>query len=196
MSINTATIRVMNRLCHTDCPFSDGLVYASNPPKCKCELTGEYHFFGDECNVKESDTNVKPINNNIYADKEKDIKVGSITVKGFDSLVNALKVLLDNHYKILIKKDGFNKYNESTLLTIEYYTEPKESDKVAQEAYHDYLVNKALTNSQSNSTTINNITDITATSKAIIKEDVTPLVGYADINDMIVGSIEGVTNNE
>jgi len=159
-----------NRYCHTDCSFSDGMVYTSNPAKCKCEITGEYHYFGDECNItKEQRLNyenrIRPINNEIYADKEKDIKAGSITVKGFDSLVNALKVLLDNHYKILIKKDGFNKYNESTLLTIEYYTEHKEPDKVVQEAYHDYLVNKALTNSQNksnktDSVTLNDITRI------------------------------------
>ena len=100
---------VRTRHCHTDCPYSDSMVYASNPPKCKCEITGEYHYFGDICNITKEqrsnyDNKIKSINNDIYANKEDDIKVGSITVKGFDSLVNVLKILIDNHYKILIKK--------------------------------------------------------------------------------------------
>lgn len=32
------------------CPFNDGMCYTSNPPKRKCTITGEFHFYDDECN--------------------------------------------------------------------------------------------------------------------------------------------------
>ena len=99
----TNSIKYHNRLCGY-CGFT----YTSNPPKCKCIITGEYHFYNETCNVPDP-ISFSVNDNEIYANKEEDIKVGSITVKGFDSLVNTLKILLDNHYKILIKKDGFNK---------------------------------------------------------------------------------------
>ena len=34
-----------------NCSFTDGLCYTSNPPKVKCTITGEFHGYGDTCNV-------------------------------------------------------------------------------------------------------------------------------------------------
>jgi hypothetical protein len=36
------------------CPFNDGMCYTSNPPKRKCTITGEFHFYDDECNCEYS----------------------------------------------------------------------------------------------------------------------------------------------
>ena len=33
------------------CEFTDGLVYASNPPQCKCTFTGKFHYMGDKCDA-------------------------------------------------------------------------------------------------------------------------------------------------
>ena len=33
------------------CKFTDGLCYTSNPPQCKCTITGEFHYYDDTCNV-------------------------------------------------------------------------------------------------------------------------------------------------
>lgn len=36
------------------CPFTDGMCYTSNPPKRKCDITGEFHYYDDECNCEYS----------------------------------------------------------------------------------------------------------------------------------------------
>ena len=36
------------------CPFTDGVCYTSNPPKRKCIITGEFHYYDDECNCEYS----------------------------------------------------------------------------------------------------------------------------------------------
>ncbi len=36
-----------------NCPHTDGLCYNSLPPMVRCTITGEYHYYGDECNCKE-----------------------------------------------------------------------------------------------------------------------------------------------
>lgn len=36
-----------------NCDKTDGLCYASLPPKVKCTVTGEYHLYSDECTVKQ-----------------------------------------------------------------------------------------------------------------------------------------------
>ena len=35
------------------CPHTDGCCYTSIPPKVKCNITGRYHYYGDECDCKE-----------------------------------------------------------------------------------------------------------------------------------------------
>ena len=35
-----------------DCGKTDGMIYMSNPPKIKCEVTGQFHFLNEECNVE------------------------------------------------------------------------------------------------------------------------------------------------
>mgnify|MGYP006927030270 CR=1 FL=1 len=35
-----------------DCDKTDGLCYASLPPKVKCTVTGEYHLYDDECSIE------------------------------------------------------------------------------------------------------------------------------------------------
>ena len=33
------------------CKYNDGCTYTSLPPRCKCTITGEFHFGNDDCNV-------------------------------------------------------------------------------------------------------------------------------------------------
>lgn len=33
------------------CPFNDGMIYTSYPPKYRCTITNEYHFGDETCNV-------------------------------------------------------------------------------------------------------------------------------------------------
>ncbi len=35
------------------CPHTDGLCYASMPPQVRCNITGEYHYYGDACDCRE-----------------------------------------------------------------------------------------------------------------------------------------------
>lgn len=35
------------------CPFTDGCCYTSLPPKVKCTITNEYHYYSDICNCEE-----------------------------------------------------------------------------------------------------------------------------------------------
>ena len=41
------------------CPFTDGCCYTSLPPKVKCSITNEFHYYGDECNCVEAMTSKK-----------------------------------------------------------------------------------------------------------------------------------------
>ena len=35
------------------CPYTDGMVYTSLPPKVKCTITGEFHYYEDSCNCED-----------------------------------------------------------------------------------------------------------------------------------------------
>lgn len=35
------------------CPHTDGLCYTSMPPQVRCNITGEHHYYGDECTCKD-----------------------------------------------------------------------------------------------------------------------------------------------
>lgn len=35
-----------------NCDKTDGLCYTSDPPQVKCTITGEFHYYDDECNVE------------------------------------------------------------------------------------------------------------------------------------------------
>ncbi len=43
--------QVMAKLCG-QCNKTDGICYTSNPPKVKCTVTGEFHLYDDQCNIK------------------------------------------------------------------------------------------------------------------------------------------------
>ncbi len=34
------------------CPYTDGLVYTSMPPKVKCTITGDFHEYTENCNCE------------------------------------------------------------------------------------------------------------------------------------------------
>lgn len=34
------------------CPYTDGLVYTSMPPKVKCTITGDFHEYAENCNCE------------------------------------------------------------------------------------------------------------------------------------------------
>lgn len=34
------------------CPYTDGLVYTSMPPKVKCIITGDFHEYAENCNCE------------------------------------------------------------------------------------------------------------------------------------------------
>ena len=36
------------------CPYTDDCCYTSLPPKVKCTITGEFHYYGDECDCKDA----------------------------------------------------------------------------------------------------------------------------------------------
>lgn len=40
------------------CDKIDGMCYLSNPPKVKCTVTNEFHYFDDECNISTSTIDV------------------------------------------------------------------------------------------------------------------------------------------
>lgn len=42
----------MNKTCGI-CEKTDSLCYTSNPPKCRCNVTDEFHTYDHECNVEE-----------------------------------------------------------------------------------------------------------------------------------------------
>lgn len=37
-------------MCCGNCNNTDGMYCYSNPPKVKCIITGEYHYYNDKCN--------------------------------------------------------------------------------------------------------------------------------------------------
>jgi hypothetical protein len=41
------------------CPFTDGCCYTSLPPKVKCNITNEFHYYDDDCNCVEVMTSKK-----------------------------------------------------------------------------------------------------------------------------------------
>ena len=36
------------------CSYTDGCCYTSMPPQVKCTITGEFHYYDDECNCEEA----------------------------------------------------------------------------------------------------------------------------------------------
>lgn len=41
------------------CPFTDNLCYCSMPPRVKCTITNEFHYYSDECDCIEAMTSRK-----------------------------------------------------------------------------------------------------------------------------------------
>lgn len=35
-----------------NCEYTDGMCYLSDPPKRKCTITNEFHYYDDECNCE------------------------------------------------------------------------------------------------------------------------------------------------
>ena len=86
------------------CNMTDGCCYTSLPPKVKCNVTGEFHYYDDECNCEDikaekaaefkkiTDLLRKPGALSIATDKfasEGDIIIsGATAAASFDSLVN------------------------------------------------------------------------------------------------------------
>lgn len=52
------------------CDKTDGLCYASNPPKVKCTITGHYHFCDDVCDCEEKEVGSMESINIVPAIKE------------------------------------------------------------------------------------------------------------------------------
>lgn len=73
--------------CDT-CPYTDGAVYTSLPPKCKCTITNNFHYFGDACDCEEA--RAKKVVDDIALAVEK--KTGApedhIVINNFDSLLD------------------------------------------------------------------------------------------------------------
>ena len=70
------------------CPFTDGCCYTSMPPKVKCTITNEYHYYDDICNCEEARVQKEEVNdikdklfmaNNVVPDYT-DISLPSITI--------------------------------------------------------------------------------------------------------------------
>lgn len=72
------------------CPFTDGMCYTSDPPKRKCTITGEFHYYDYECNCEmariQKDFEQKSLIKNIV-DPKLDISYnsyGQLAINGFD----------------------------------------------------------------------------------------------------------------
>lgn len=50
------------------CKYTDGICYTSNPPKVKCTITGDFHYYDDECDCEDI---ITPIHDAINYFKEK-----------------------------------------------------------------------------------------------------------------------------
>ena len=82
------------------CPLTDGMCYTSNPPKCKCTITGEYHYYTDECNCDveartQKDFERKSIIKNIV-DPKLDISYnsyGQLAINDFESSRNETSIV-------------------------------------------------------------------------------------------------------
>lgn len=60
------------------CPYTDGLVYTSMPPKVKCIITGDFHEYAEECNCE----NARKVKENLdrYAEAKGESKLYSSSV--------------------------------------------------------------------------------------------------------------------
>lgn len=41
-----------------NCNRTDGVVYTSYPPQVKCSLTGNFHHYGDQCEIEDAKENL------------------------------------------------------------------------------------------------------------------------------------------
>lgn len=70
-----------------NCDKTDGLCYTSNPPKVKCTVSGKFHYYDDDCDIK-----------TITIDKE--VSKGRI---GVACIVCGETVLLNEHEVLALK---------------------------------------------------------------------------------------------
>ena len=73
--------------CDT-CPYTDGAVYTSMPPKCKCTITNNFHYFGDACDCEEARAQKVVDDIALAVEKKASAPEDHIVINGFDTLVN------------------------------------------------------------------------------------------------------------
>ena len=73
--------------CDT-CPYTDGAVYTSLPPKCKCTITNNFHYFGDACDCEEA--RAQKVVDDIASAVEKKARAPEdyIVINDFDSILD------------------------------------------------------------------------------------------------------------
>lgn len=124
-----------------NCHFTDGKVYTSLPPKCKCIITGKFHNYDHQCDIDISnfkteekvgtssldaspdvlnviDANVETCVNLNASDTNNTsnfIKLNGVTLNDMDSLLDIIRGLVLNGYDIKIhpcmKKFSISDYN-------------------------------------------------------------------------------------
>ena len=104
------------------CPLADGLCYTSMPPHTKCNITGEYHYYGDECNCREDivDSKIEELENL----KELLNKPGALMMAvNYDSDKAPAVAITGEEaaiaYESLLKLPLYGECNDTTKITVD-----------------------------------------------------------------------------
>ena len=80
------------------CPYTDGLVYTSLPPKVKCIVTGEFHEYADLCDCENARKVKENLNRYVAAkgeqasDNSKEVSSFAATPGDFSSPIQATEI--------------------------------------------------------------------------------------------------------
>ena len=64
------------------CNFTDKLCYCSMPPKVRCIITNEFHYYDDECNCEEAATRRKEVTDELTKKLNKPSPIMAINYDG------------------------------------------------------------------------------------------------------------------
>jgi len=94
------------------CDKTDGVCYTSNPPKVKCTVTGNFHFYGDTCDCMSyqiADIPTFPNSQVMYQESNQCEICGDNTE---DTYHHLCKRCIKKLFKLLYVNDGIDKFFE------------------------------------------------------------------------------------
>lgn len=97
------------------CNFTDNLCYCSMPPKVRCIITNEFHYYDDECNCEDAATSRKEVTDELTKKLNKPSALIAINYDGTNAPSVAFGNINTSFDGIEINPNGYQPENVTAV---------------------------------------------------------------------------------